>query len=233
MRKGAFLDWQAWNPLAADAPRVSVGYVWNQSYRPFHWPKKQTEVFEVTAPRPMYWKAAVLNAFDDDRWIEQPEIERIYGSDTATIQIPDDQIPPLAAQSTPQDIVQLTFKIKGLADPHLLSAEQPMTYDLSDADRAQLNADGTALVEHDPDRDTTYKVRVYAPDPKPNELALAGSAYSPAIQRTITIAGHTVPAWGSDLPAAKLPIDPSYVTASNQVWQAVRRRRRRRLRTRP
>jgi transglutaminase-like putative cysteine protease len=220
VRKDAFLDWRSWNPLAADAPRVSVGYVWNQSYRPFHWPKKQTEVFEVTAPRPMYWKAAVLNAFDDDRWVEQSQIERIYGSDTDTIQVPDDLIPALAAQSTPQDIVQLTFHIKGLADPHLLSAEQPMSYDLSDADKAQLNADGTALVEHDPGRDSTYKVRVYAPDPKPSELALAGSAYSPAIQRSISVAGVQVPAWGSGEPAVRLPLDPSYVAASNQVWKA-------------
>src|SRR5262249_38987841 len=72
--KGEFLNWHNWNPLAADTKPVSVGYVWDQDYRNLKWPRKQTEVFEVTAPRPMYWKATTLNSFADGRWMRQSEV---------------------------------------------------------------------------------------------------------------------------------------------------------------
>ena len=61
--KSAFLQWQTWNPLAHDGPLVNVDFMWNQTYTPLHWPKKRTQVLEVTSPTPMYWKAATLGTF--------------------------------------------------------------------------------------------------------------------------------------------------------------------------
>ena len=91
--KAAFLNWQSWNPLADAAPRVSVGYVWNQDYGPLHWPKKTTQVFQVTTPRPLYWKAATLNEFVDDHWSSSPIVERFFRRH-AQVEPPASMLPP-------------------------------------------------------------------------------------------------------------------------------------------
>src|SRR5204863_193607 len=47
--KDAFLGWQRWNPLAKADPRVNGQYVWDQTDKPLHGPKKRTVVLEGTA----------------------------------------------------------------------------------------------------------------------------------------------------------------------------------------
>ena len=66
--KSAFLSWQSWNPLASEGPQVSVDYMWNQNYAPLHWPKKRTQVLQITSKKEMYWKAATLDTFLIDHW---------------------------------------------------------------------------------------------------------------------------------------------------------------------
>ncbi len=201
VRKDAFLSWRTWNPLAGSAPRVSVGYVWDQDYRPFTWPKKKTEVFEVTSPRPMYWKAAVLTEFTNDRWQEHSVVQQVYSDDTKSVVVPVEQLPQFA-------------------DPHLLAAGQPMAYALDDASRAQLTTDGTVTLAADPSKDETYTTRVYAPDPVPKDLADASTDYPTDVKRGIEVGGVVIPPWGSTVPRqVTLPVDPSYIAASDQVWR--------------
>jgi transglutaminase-like putative cysteine protease len=218
VRKDAFLSWRTWNPLAGSAPRVSVGYVWDQDYRPFKWPKKKTEVFEVTSPRPMYWKAAVLTEFTNDRWQEHPVVQQVYSDDTRSVIVPVEQLPQFADPDS-KDLRQVSFRVKGLADPHLLSAGQPMAYALDDASKAQLTTDGTVTLAADPSKDETYTTRVYAPDPAPKDLAEASTDYPTNVKRGIEVGGVVIPPWGSTTPKQViLPVDPSYITAGDQVW---------------
>ena len=73
--KQAFLGWQQWNPLAKPDKLVNVQYVWDQNYKPLHWPKKRTVVMEVHSPVPLYWKAAVLTAFNNDHWTQARRVD--------------------------------------------------------------------------------------------------------------------------------------------------------------
>ena len=56
-------------------PPVSVSFVWDAQYAGIHFPKKRTTVLEVKAPqRSLYWRAAVLDDFVGDRWVEGPAL---------------------------------------------------------------------------------------------------------------------------------------------------------------
>src|SRR5438045_3891568 len=69
--KNAFLDWQHWDFYTRPQKPVSVRYVWNAHYGGLHFPKKETTVVTVRAPRrPQYWRATVLERFDGTRWLE-------------------------------------------------------------------------------------------------------------------------------------------------------------------
>lgn len=114
----------------------------------------------------------------------------------------------------------MSFRVKGLADPHLLAAGQPMAYALDDASKAQLTTDGTVTLAADPSKDETYTTRVYAPDPAPKDLADASTDYPTDVRRGIEVGGVIIPPWGSTVPRqVTLPIDPSYIAASDQVWR--------------
>jgi len=220
--KAAFLNWQSWNPLADAAPRVSVGYVWNQNYGPLHWPKKTTQVFQVTTPRPLYWKAATLNDFVDDHWSSSPIVERFFPAGTPQVEPPATMLPPKARQPGKNDFLNMTFKITGLADPHLLSSGFGLRWQLpTSVNGAQLNDDDTVSTQRDPARDTTYSVQVYAPNPTPKQLATAGNRFPGTVTDTIRVNNFLIPAWGTQKPGTKLhlPVSTGYAVAANQVWQ--------------
>ena len=220
--KAAFLNWQSWNPLADAAPRVSVGYVWNQNYAPLRWPKKTTQVFTVTTTRPLYWKAEVLNDFVDDHWSSSPIVERFFPSGTPEVEPPTSLIPPGARHPAKNDFVNVSFKITGLADPHLLSSGFGLRWQLpSSVAGAQLNDDDTVTTQRDPARNTTYSVQVYAPNPTPKQLAAAGNRFPGTVTDTIRVNNFLISAWGTQKPGTRLhlPVTPAYAAAANQVWQ--------------
>ena len=94
----------------------------------------------------------------------------------------------------------MSFRVKGLADPHLLAAGQPMAYALDDASKAQLTTDGTVTLAADPSKDETYTTRVYAPDPAPKDLANASTDTRPT-----SGAGSRSAAWSSRRGARRCP----------------------------
>ncbi|MDX6519911.1 MAG: hypothetical protein QOG02_2109 [Gaiellales bacterium] len=222
--KGALFDWRNWNPLGGESGRVSVGYVWDQHYGPLKWPKKRTTVFEVVSRRPMYWKATDLTEFEIDHWQASPSLQSSY-SGTNAIGVPSSALPELAIKPDRRaDIVQVSFKIEGLADQHLLSVGQPLRYDLSQTVDAALFTDGTVASTRDPARGTTYTVRAYAPDPTPTQLARAGADFPFDVSSSVVVNGNHLPVWGT--PGAGDPglvagvVDPALQAASQQVWRA-------------
>ena len=180
--KEAFLDWKTWDPLAKDAPRVDVAYVWDQSYGPLRWPKKRTIVFEVKSNRPLYWRAAVLDEFNVDRWQARPVVQQFYGSGTAVIGIPESIRPPRAFRPEQGDVVEATFTVRGLADSHLLDPGPAALLPARERPGAQLDLDGTVHVNPDPDDGFTYTSRAYVPDPEPSDLASIRLRYPSAVQ---------------------------------------------------
>jgi len=220
--KGAFFDWRHWNPLAGSGPRVSVGYVWYQDYAPLIWPKKRVTVFEVSSSKPHYWKATVLDAFENGRWVLQPSVtNEVHGS--RSIAIDNGALPPKAIHpDKPSDIIQIGIKIDALADPYLLSTGQPIRYDTGSPVDAILYQDGSVKASGDPERGAAYSVRAYAPDPTPRQLAAAGTTFPSEVATDVTVGTATIPPWhtSTSSTAVKVNIDPSLIQASNQVWHA-------------
>ena len=220
--KDAFLGWQTWNPLAKPVKRVNVQYVWDQTYKPLHWPKKRTVVMEVHSPIPLYWKAAVLTVFDNDHWTQGgaggsiPLASQQGGSFT----IPPGFLPPNVITADLTDTVKITVKIDALADPHLIGTGQAMRWTFPDDVRSQVALDGTVATTADPKRGATYSETAYTPSPSPTDLASTGTAYPPDVSAGITVGGALIPPFGSSDPIAGSPVPRDYLRASNAAWNA-------------
>jgi transglutaminase-like putative cysteine protease len=220
--KDAFLGWQKWNPLAKPVKRVNVQYVWDQTYKPLHWPKKKTVVMEVHSPVPLYWKAAVLTVFDHDHWSQGgaggsiPLASQQGGAFT----MPPGFLPPNVVTADLTDTVKINVKIDALADPHLIGTGQAMRWTFPDDVRSQVALDGTVATTADPKRGATYSETAYTPSPSPTDLASTGTAYPPEISAGITVGGALIPPFGSHAPITGTPVPQDYIQASDDAWSA-------------
>ena len=220
--KGAFFDWRHWNPLAGDGARVSVGYVWNQTYAPLHFPKDPTTVFTVASINPHYWKAGVLTEFNGTAWVAPTPPPVLNGNlhETSSFDVSSSTLPPNAEKPKHNDVVQIGITIQGLADPRLISTGQAMRYNLtSQRVDATLYTDGSASTTPDLPRDATYNVRAYAPNPTVKELAGAGTHFPSDVVAGVVVNNQRIPVWGSGRKARRVALDPSLVHASNQAWR--------------
>ena len=161
--KSAFLSWQTWNPLAQSGPLVSVDYMWNQTYGPLHWPKKRTVVLQMTSPKEMYWKSATLDTFLIDHWQFSQQGTLVGSSTGGTLSVPPATLP--LEETVGHNIVTVKVKVLGLADNHLVGADQPVSWTLPGGTESLLDANGTVTTLSDPARNASYSVKVYDPSP--------------------------------------------------------------------
>jgi transglutaminase-like putative cysteine protease len=220
--KGAFFDWRHWNPLSGGPAPVSVNFVWDQTYGPLIWPKKQTTVFEVKTTGQHYWKAGVLNDFTGTRWEAGPT--QVAGAtQQTTIRVPTAQLPSNATgPHKPEDIQQFEIKIDALADDHLLSTGQPILWDSSTPMSGQIYADSSVTLSSDPARGATYSAEAYTPSPTPKQLAAAGSDFPQSVLQTLQVGATEtrIPLWRPGAsPKVRVALDRRLIEASNQVWK--------------
>ena len=72
LAKDGVLAWERWDVNSTRDP-VSVSYVWDANYGGIEFPRRKTTVLRITGPkRGLYWRAATLDLFDSDRWLEAP-----------------------------------------------------------------------------------------------------------------------------------------------------------------
>jgi len=219
--KDAFLGWQRWNPLAKADPRVGVQYVWDQTYKPLHWPKKKTVVMEVNSHGvPLYWKAAVLTVFAGDHWQQGGETIPLINQVGGAYRMPPGFLPPNILTADPNDYVTIGVKVDALADPHLIGTGQAMRWAFPSDVRSYVSTDGTVTTTTDPKRGSTYSETAYTPSPSPTDLASTGTAYPPEIASGITVDGALISPFQSHQPARGAPVPRSYVHASDAVWAA-------------
>jgi transglutaminase-like putative cysteine protease len=218
--KDAFLGWQKWDPLAKPVPSVNVQYVWDQTYKPLHWPKKRTVVMEVNSPVPLYWKAAELTVFAEDHWSQGPETIPLINQVGGSYLLPPGYTPTNVITADQTDVVRIAVKVQGLADPHLIGTGQALRWTLPADVHSIVSTSGTVTTATVPDRGSTYAVTAYTPSPTATELASTGSAYPPEVAAGISVGGVQIPSFGSGQSlAAPEPLPHSYVAASNQVWR--------------
>jgi protein-glutamine gamma-glutamyltransferase len=214
--KSAFLQWQTWNPLAHAGPLVNVDFMWNQTYTPLVWPKKRTQVLEVTSPTPMYWKAATLSTFLIDHWQFSNQDRLVASATDGSLQVPPADLP--LEQSVGHRVITIKVKVLGLADDHLIGAGQPVRWSLPGGVESLLSSDGTVTTLADLARNATYSVRVYDPSPTPAELNNVSTAFPEEIRAGIIVSNVTIPAWPAPIPKSVKPLQPAFMAASSQAW---------------
>ena len=127
--KPAFLDWHSWNPLAKTQPQLSVSYVWNQSYKPLHWPKQQTTVFFVWSTQPHYWPVARLETFRDGSWRDTARPANGPSTPVSTLSVPPGQLPSRATvDPRAKDLATIQVQVAALLDHHLVGVGQPVMW---------------------------------------------------------------------------------------------------------
>ncbi len=177
--KGAFLDWQRWDPYTRPAKPVDVAYVWDSSYDGLTFRGKPTTVLRITAgPTPQYWRATVLNTVEEGRWFEEPPAL----SDVA----PDPLVVAglvSARASKPEPWVKQRVKVEALKDKHLVGGSVPVRFQPGSG-IGLVGYDPTGIAEaQDPlQRGDRYDVWSYSPSPTPAQLARSKPRYPSPIE---------------------------------------------------
>jgi transglutaminase-like putative cysteine protease len=157
--KGELVHWQGWDfYTAADKP-VGVRFVWNAQYAGLHFPAKRTTVLRIKAgPNALYWRAALLDDFKDDRWVQ--------GKPRA-----GDGLEPAAEHLVRQDVT-----VEALRDTRLVGGGVPIRFVAGAAPIVHPQA-GTALLPEGLSRGFQYTVFSYAPNPTAAQLARSQPRY--------------------------------------------------------
>jgi transglutaminase-like putative cysteine protease len=159
--KSGLVKWQTWDFYNAPVKPVSVAFAWNADYSGITFPKKRTTVLEVESPpRSLYWRAAVLDEFDADRWVETtPRL--------------GDSIEPVTKKTK---LLRQTVHVRALSDTRLVGASVPVAFSAGDAPLVR-RAPGFAELPSGLTNGFTYEVSSYAPEPTAKQLEHAPASY--------------------------------------------------------
>jgi transglutaminase-like putative cysteine protease len=169
LAKDELLNWQGWDIHSAASRPVDISFAWNSIYTGIDFPKRATTVFTATGPGgPHYWRAATLDVFGGDRWLERilPWVPARNRIDFARAQ---------------SDRLRQRISIAALADAHLVAASEPIAFDTTDAAPIQYAGDGQAMVAGTLRRGQTYTAWSYAANPEPAALARVPARYPAAV----------------------------------------------------
>ena len=165
--KQELVGWQRWDFYNAPQAPVSVSYVWNGQYEGITWAPTRTTVLEVKAPATsLYWRAALLDDFNADRWLEGPP------------RAGDSLEPP--ASRVRANLVRQQVTVRALADTRLVGGSVPVAFAAGDAPLVRPER-GLALLPSGLTRDFQYTVLSYAPRPTPSRLGSSPAAYPAAL----------------------------------------------------
>jgi len=152
--KSGVVKWQSWDFYNAPVKPVSVQFAWNADYSGITFPKKRTTVLEVESPpRSLFWRAAVLDEFKDDRWLE---VSTRRG----------DSLEPVTPKTK---LLDQKVHVLALSDTRLVGASSPIAFDAGDAPIVQPSP-GFAQLPSGLTRGFTYQVKSYAPEPTAAQL---------------------------------------------------------------
>lgn len=166
--KPGFVAWKSWDLYDKPSDPVGVDFVWNATYGPLKWPEEETTVLTVSGPnRSLYWRAATLDTFTENRWVEDPTIFHVSDEDTGVM------FDPLFPQRGRRRSAwtKAEVKVEALRDDHLVGASMPARYKPEDLGHVEYYLSGAAVVGDGLERGDEYTVWSYAPRPKPAQLA--------------------------------------------------------------
>ncbi|HSL66330.1 MAG TPA: transglutaminaseTgpA domain-containing protein, partial [Gaiellaceae bacterium] len=166
--KGEFLGWKGWDPYDQPADPVGVDYVWDASYDGIEFPSTPTDVLTITGPeRALYWRAATLDEFRRDRWVEAPAVIGI--SDAPAQLLGDPMLPQRAREQSRW--VRATVEVEALRDDHLVGPSTPVAVNPNGIGTIEYRLGNVAVVDGGLERGDSYTMWSYAPRPSPQALA--------------------------------------------------------------
>lgn len=166
--KPEFVAWKNWDLYDKPSEPVGVDFVWDATYGALEWPEEETTVLTVSGPnRSLYWRAATLDTFADDRWVEDATIFHVSDEPTGVM------FDPLFPQRGRRRAAwtRADVKVEALRDDHLVGASMPAFYEAEGLGQVAYLLSGTAVVGDGLERGDEYTVWSYAPRPKPKQLA--------------------------------------------------------------
>jgi transglutaminase-like putative cysteine protease len=168
--QGGIVQWQQWDFHHVGTRPVSVAYVWNAQYGGITFPASRTTVLRIKAPGDsLYWRAATLDAFADDRW--QPASSTVA-----------DALEPAAARDRSRSVrEQITDD--ALISDRLVGGSVPVAFSVHP---------GTLQPgDH-------YTAWSYVPSPSPAELGRVPPRYPAALRQYLAVwPGIELPAFGT------------------------------------
>ncbi|HYI36739.1 MAG TPA: transglutaminaseTgpA domain-containing protein [Thermoleophilaceae bacterium] len=164
-RADALVDYSDWNWFGGK----EITFDWNHSYGPLDWPRDGTTLLQVRSPRPLYWKAEVLDTFDGLRWVRSRSNDR-----TSPLgELPDDP-------DTRWDR-SIRVTVRSLRTDFVIGTGTPYRV-LGAGEAVSGSADGTLRRLTEPlRRGDTYTVRAYAPTPDADQMRAAPARYEPEL----------------------------------------------------
>src|SRR5262249_46528862 len=152
---------------------VSVSYVWDSQYSGIRFPRKVTRVLTIHAPQTIgtYWRATVLDAYENGRWLE-----RIWGETPLESSATD---PPGAR--TAAHFVQQEVTVDAPADKHLVAASLPIVFQLSEP--AVLIGQNVGIADGGLTHGQRYIAYSYSAKPTPQQLVTSRPVYPRALTR--------------------------------------------------
>ena len=157
-RADALVDYSDWNWFGGK----EITFDWNHSYGPLDWPRDGTTLLQVRSPRPLYWKAEVLDTFDGLRWVRSRSNDR-----TSPLgELPDDP-------DTRWDR-SITVTVRSLRTDFVIGTGTPYRV-LGAGEAVSGAADGTLRRLTEPLRrgDTVHRARLRAHADAPTEMRAA------------------------------------------------------------
>ncbi len=141
------------------------------------------------------------------------------GSSTGgTLSVPPAALP--LQETVGHNIVNVKVKVLGLADNHLVGADQPVSWAVPGGTESLLDANGTVTTLSDPARNATYSVKVYDPSPTIADLTKVGTDFPADIRAGVVVDNVNIPVWPSRKPPSHTPLSPVFMQAVQHTWVA-------------
>ena len=145
-----------------------IRFSWNHDYEPLRWPRDGRELFRVVAQKPAYLKAETLDYFDGDRW-------RAGGaSRPEDVNVRNDLVPGWQRRTewtgTARVFMRRLRSFQIVAPGTVLDVPES-----SRRVRPSVTA-GSWVATRELRRGDSYRVHFYAPQPRREQLARAGTA---------------------------------------------------------
>jgi transglutaminase-like putative cysteine protease len=227
LAKDGIVAWEGWKPEQGPRTPVSVSYVWDANYGGIQFAKEKTVVLRIFGPkRGLYWRAATLDQFGDDRWLESPNVLRVGRADG---RLPADPLLPNRSRNrstwVKQDVLVL-----GLRDDRVIGAAQPVAIDGQPLGGVAFLSDGLVRTTRGLSRGMRYTVESFAPRPKPAQLAPLGASYPEELERFLDVGRGRVEPFGTpgrDARVDALFTDDRYLALwpYEELWDEARRLR--------